>query len=160
MEIMKIPFFRYVCLATFIMSQSVFSYAYDKEVSFTLEVTHSYKNSVNVIIKTDRPYFQNHVDGELLFHTPTDLYITFKPRNKFEILLWIFPEELEYLENFNSVSFEYPDYLVLSSSRHYSRLDVSELLSEKTRYDRNEEIKRQEREKPVNRIKSFFGFGD
>lgn len=149
-----------IFLIAVVLCQPINVYAYDKEVNMKIEVTHSHKNSLNIIIKTDRPYFQNYIDGELLFHTPTDLYITFKPRNKFEILLWIFPEEFEYLKSFNSVSFEYPDYLVESSARHYSRLDVSQLLVEKARYERNEEVKRREREKPVNRIKSFFGLGD
>ena len=106
------------------------------------------------------PYFKGRDSGSLILHTPVEMEVFFTTESPFKITARFTKEEFEYISKFDQVLFEYPDWLLKSPILHFSVLDIGLLLEQKLRHE--EKLKKQkiESEKPINRLKSFFGMED
>lgn len=99
----------------------------------------------SVRLKSNEPNFNFVGGGNAIIHTPVKMEVrSISWSSGFEYFLWIKPEQLEYMKNYEGITIEYPQRDD-DQSLYFSRLYITDLLSAE-----------KEANKPLNRLKRFF----
>jgi len=154
----KINFSILIILASLL---STYIYADDGEIKFKTEFFkdewgYDLRDKINFIIISPQPHFNSKSDGVVTFYTPTKMHVGYRHVNSFKIKVSLDINEYEYLKKSESITVGLSGY-----TENYLRFDVPSFIRQKARYDKaekakDEEAKRLESEKPINKLKSLF----
>lgn len=161
--------------------------AYEKNIQIKdIEVSTLYRTEVKLTVYEPH-FKGDSVGRVLTFKTPTEMTKVITGGDKFTLYIELNENEIQYLSQFKSVDLMYPveviypdyynkkfrtdediaqlkagymnflDDTEYSESRFYSKINVSELLRKIEESKSADKKNREESNKPVNKLKDFFG---